>query len=283
MMLKFDNYNYTLSQLSQRVEILYKEGLQKVDRHKMLKNILSFIDLTTLSGDDTDKKVADLCNKAISYKNKSEGIPNVAAICVYPVFADLVSNLLSSSDVKTACVAGAFPSGQSLLPIRIDEVIDAVSNGAQEIDMVISRGKLIEGNSDYVFKEVVEIKKACANAHLKVILETGELKTIALIRQASEISILAGGDFIKTSTGKIQPAATPEAFLIMLDTINEYYEKTGKMIGIKPAGGISEPEEAILYYLLVKEILGNKWLSKNYFRIGASRLADNIYGKITKK
>ena len=282
MMLKFDNYNSTLSQLSQRVDIINKEGLQKVDRHEMLKNILSFIDLTTLSGDDTDKKVADLCNKAISYENKSERIPNVAAICVYPIFADLVSNLLSSSDVKTACVAGAFPSGQSPLPIRVAEVMDAVFNGAQEIDMVISRGKLIEGDSDYVFKEVIEIKKACGKAHLKVILETGELKTVELIRQASEISIAAGGDFIKTSTGKIQPAATPEAFLIMLDTIKEYYEKTGKIIGIKPAGGISEPEEAILYYLLVQEILGDKWLSNSFFRIGASRLADNIYNEITK-
>ncbi len=282
MMLKFDNYNYTLSQLSQRVDIIKKEGLQRVDQQEMLKHILSFIDLTTLSGDDTNKKVTDLCNKAVSYKNESEGIPNVAAICVYPVFAGIVSNSLSHSDVKTACVAGAFPSGQSPLPIRVNEVISAVSNGAQEIDMVISRGKLIEGNSNYVFNEVAEIKKACGNAHLKVILETGELKTVKLIRQASEISILAGADFIKTSTGKIQPAATPEAMIIMMDTIKEYYKKTGKMIGIKPAGGISETEEAIIYYFLVKEILGNSWLSNKYFRIGASRLADNIYNEIIK-
>jgi|AntAceMinimDraft_3_1070362.scaffolds.fasta_scaffold00540_10 deoxyribose-phosphate aldolase len=281
-MQNFNNYNYSLTELSQRSIEINKKGIKKVDRQGMLKQLLGNIDLTTLSGDDTSEKVTNLCNKATSFKDKSAGISNVAAICVYPVFADLVSNALSQTDVATACVAGAFPSGQSPLSIRVDEVKYAVSNGAQEIDMVISRGKLIEGNSNFVFEEIVAIKKACGNAHLKVILETGELKTVELIRLASEIAILAGADFIKTSTGKIQPAATPEAMIIMLDTIKEYYEKTGKMIGIKPAGGISKAEEAIIYYLLVQEILGSSWLSNKYFRIGASRLADNIYNEIIK-
>lgn len=276
----FDNYNNTQNKLSERVSEIVKRGLKNVNHTKMLKQILSFIDLTTLSGDDTIQKVTDLCKKAASFKDEKNDISNVAAVCVYPIFANLVSTLLKPYDINTACVAGAFPSGQSPLPIRVLEVEDAVANGAQEIDMVISRGKLIEGDSNYVSKEVKLIKEACKNAHLKVILETGQLKTVKLIRQASELSILAGADFIKTSTGKINPAATPEAFLIMLDTIKEYFEKTGKMIGIKPAGGISTPNDAIVYYLLVLEILGEKWLNKEYFRIGASRLADNIYNEV---
>jgi len=177
-------------------------------------------------------------------------------------------------------VAGAFHSGQSPLPVRIDEVKYAVDHGADEIDMVISRGRLLEGDMDFVFDEVRLIKEACGEAHLKVILETGELKTPELIRKASVIAINAGAEFIKTSTGKITPAATHEAFLIMLDTIKEYYEATGEMIGIKPAGGISTPEEALSYYLLVKHILGERWLSSVHFRIGASSLADKVYDEI---
>jgi deoxyribose-phosphate aldolase len=282
VMQTFINYSSTINDLSLRVDELVAKGLQKVDKQVMLKKILSFIDLTTLSGDDTIKKVSDLCLKSTSYKDDKVGLSNVAAVCVYPVFANLVSKLLDGVDVNVACVAGAFPSGQSPLAIRVMEVEDAVANGADEIDMVISRGKLIEGNIDYIFEEVKAIKAACGDAHLKVILETGELKTVELIRQASEISILAGADFIKTSTGKINPAATPEAFLIMLDTIKEYYEKTGIMIGIKPAGGISTPDEAIVYYLLVLGVLGDNWLTNKYFRMGASRLADNVYNDIEK-
>ncbi len=278
----FDNYNTTIDEVRERVEKIVAKGINKVNKQVMLKQILSFIDLTTLSGDDTNKKVTELCRKATSYKGKMAGVENVAAVCVYPIFASLVSDLLKSYSINVACVAGAFPSGQSPLEIRVAEVVDAVANGANEIDMVISRGKLIEGNSDYVSNEVSVIKKACGDAHLKVILETGELQTVELIRQASELSILAGADFIKTSTGKIEPAATPEAFLIMLDTIKEYYDKTGKMIGIKPAGGISTTDEAVIYYLLVMEILGEKWLSNKYFRIGASRLADNIFAEISE-
>ncbi len=281
-MIEFDNYTYTSQDLSNRVEEIIEKGLKKYEKQDTLKTILSIIDLTTLSGDDTVERVTELCNKAMSYENKIAGISNVAAVCVYPIFAELVSTILKASNIKTACVAGAFPSGQSPLNIRILEVKDAVVNGANDIDMVISRGKLIEGNLKYISTEVSEIKKACGNAHLKVILETGELKKVEHIRKASELSILAGADFIKTSTGKIQPAATHEAMLIMLDTIKEYYEKTGKMIGIKPAGGISDVEDAIKYFILVSEILGKEWLNRKYFRIGASRLADNVYNEIIK-
>lgn len=279
-MYSFSNYKYTISELEQRVEQIVETGIQDIDKQQVLKQILGYIDLTTLSGDDTFKKVEALCQQATSYFSGEKGIPNVAAVCVYPVFAKTVHQALKGTDIKTACVAGAFPSGQSPLPFRVDEVKYAVDHGADEIDMVISRGRLIEGDADFVFDEVSMIKEACGEAHLKVILETGELKSVEMIRKASEIAINAGADFIKTSTGKVAPAAKPEAFIIMLETIKEYYETTGKMIGIKPAGGISSADDAIIYYLLVKNMLGERWLSNSYFRIGASSLADNVYNDI---
>jgi deoxyribose-phosphate aldolase len=281
-MQSFNQYVATLSDLKKRALEITGNEQQSIHRPDVLKALVGLIDLTTLNGDDTTEKVTTLSSHAISFENKDMGIPNIAAVCVYPVFARTVSNKLSGASVKTACVAGAFPSGQSPLAIRIDEVKFALDEGADEIDMVISRGKLIEGDEDFIWDEVSRIKDTCGNAHLKIILETGELKTVSFIRKASEISILAGGDFLKTSTGKIQPAATPEAFLIMLDTIKEFYDKTGKMIGIKAAGGISEPDDAIYYYLLVKGVLGDKWLSPKHFRIGASRLADKLMSEIKK-
>ena len=279
-MQNFKLFNYTFAEIEKKVIKLLVTKQPSSIRLGILKELLGLIDLTTLSGDDTDEKVSRLCDQAISYKNEDSGIPNVAAVCVYPVFAKTVSKALKGTGVKTACVAGAFPSGQSPLPIRIEEVKYAIEQGADEIDMVISRGKLIEGNEDFIQDEVSQIKEACGDKHLKVILETGELRSVNLIRKASELSILGGGDFLKTSTGKIQPAATPEAFLIMLETIKEFYEKTGVMIGIKAAGGISEPDDAIRYYLLVKHVLGVQWLSPKYFRIGASRLADKLMAEI---
>lgn len=278
----FDNYNYTKDEITQRCDSIIKRELSGINRQEVLKDILGFIDLTTLGGDDTNSKVASLCNQAVSYKNEIAGIPNVAAVCVYPVFAELVSNSLSDTGVATACVEGAFPSGQSPLDLRVQEVKRAVQKGADEIDMVISRGKFLEGNYQYISDEVAQIKEACGSSHLKVILETGELESVENIRKASELAILAGGDFIKTSTGKISPAATLEATLVMLDTIKEYYEKTGKKIGIKPAGGIAEADDAIEYYLLVKSILGSSWLNRKLFRIGASRLTNNLFKEIIK-
>jgi deoxyribose-phosphate aldolase len=273
----FSDYNYTIEELEKRALRIIKTEKPAIDKKAALKQILGCIDLTTLSGDDTFEKVQNLCQQATSYFDGEKGIPNVAAVCVYPVFAKTAHQALKRTDIKTACVAGAFPSGQSPLPIRIDEVKYAVDHGADEIDMVISRGRLIGGDADYIYDEVRLIKEACGEAHLKVILETGELKTVKLIRKASEIAILAGADFIKTSTGKVAPAATHKAFLIMLDTIKEYYEASGKMIGIKPAGGISSADDAISYYILLKNVLGERWLSNSAFRIGASSLADNVY------
>ncbi len=276
-------YTYTLSELTERVDLILKEERAKLNRLEALKTILSVIDLTTLNGDDTHHKVKDLCRTGIGFKNDKLDIPQVAAVCVYPVFVPTVKKELEGTGIRTASVAGAFPSGQSPLEIRVAEVDWAVEQGADDIDMVISRGRLLEGEYDDVFDEVQEIKGACQNAHLKVILETGELKTVANIRKACELSLMGGADFLKTSTGKIEPAATPEAFLIMLDTINEFYKLTkGTKIGIKPAGGISTPDDALVYYMLVKNVLGEEWLNKDYFRIGASRLATKVYDEIVK-
>ncbi len=277
----FKPYTYSLSDLTARVESIVSLQLSKTDRLSALKTILSIIDLTTLNGDDTDQKVKALCQTGLGFKNNKLGVPQVAAICVYPVFVPLVKKELQGTGIRTASVAGAFPSGQSPLEIRVAEVEWAVKQGADDIDMVISRGKLLEGEFDDIFEEVQEIKGVCGAAHLKVILETGELKTVDNIRKACELSLMGGADFLKTSTGKIQPAATPEAFLIMLDTIKEFYELTkGAKIGIKPAGGISTPDEALVYYALVKSVLGNDWLNKDLFRIGASRLAGKVYNEI---
>ncbi len=276
----FETYDFSPDSVKKRAEALVKQVWETEERKTALKTILASIDLTTLSGDDTREHVSELCATAMSLSADEPSVGPVAAVCVYPIFAKLVSDQLRNSQVKTACVAGAFPSGQSPLNIRIAEVADAVEQGADEIDMVISRGKLLEGDEDYISQEVSEIKKACGKAHLKVILETGELGYLELVQRASILAIEAGADFIKTSTGKIQPAATTEAFLVMLDVIKAYYESTNKMIGIKPAGGIAEPEEALVYYALVKAVLGDAWLNKTYFRIGASRLAGKVYNEL---
>ena len=279
----FKPYKYTFSELSARVEAILNEEKPKIDRLNTLKTILGVIDLTTLNGNDTQQKVEELCQMGINFKNKELDIPSVAAICIYPVFVPNVHRKLAGTGIRTASVVGAFPSGQSPLEIRVAEAKWAVEQGADDIDMVISRGKLLEGKYDDVFDEVQAIKGICGDAHLKVILETGELNTVANIRKACELSIMGGADFLKTSTGKVQPAATPEAILIMLDTIIEFYEMTkGTKIGIKPAGGISTSNEAITYYLLVKHVLGEEWLNKNLFRIGASRLAGNVNNEIVE-
>jgi len=276
----FSDYFHTLPELSKRAEDIINQPFQPAEKLAMYKTILGLIDLTTLSGDDTSEKVKNLCRQAVGFENNDLGTPKTAAVCVYPVFAGIVSETLKNTGINTACVAGAFPSGQSPLEARLMEVTYALENGADEIDMVISRGRLIEGDTAYILKEVKAHKAFCGEHHLKVILETGQLKTPALIRQACELSLEGGADFLKTSTGKNQPAATHEAFLIMLDTIKEYAETTGKMVGIKPAGGISTPREALSYYLLVRSVLGDKWLNNNLFRIGASRLAGNIFEAI---
>lgn len=250
------------------------------NRSECLKSILGMMDLTTLEGSDNDSRINQLCLKAVSLKDTGIGVDSTAAVCVYPVFVPVAKKNLKGTNVKIAAVAGGFPSGQMPLHLRVAEVEWAVEQGADEIDMVISRGKMLSGDEDFVKKEIELHKNACKNAHLKVILETGELQKAELIQKASEISISAGADFIKTSTGKIQPAATLEASWIMLNVIKSHYEQTGVKIGFKPAGGISTAEVAINYYLLVKHILGPEWLNPELFRFGASRLFDQVLSVI---
>ncbi len=244
------------------------------NEQEAMRFALGILDLTTLEGNDTRERVEKLCHKASGYS--ASGLPDVAAVCVYPVFARQARSLLEGTGIRTACVAGAFPSGQSPIHVKLAEVRYAVDEGAEEIDMVISRGKFLEGEYLEVFDEIHAIREACGNAHLKVILETGELNDLSKIYDASILAMKAGGDFIKTSTGKISPAATPEAAYVMLRAIRDYHESTGKYFGFKPAGGISNPEQALVYVKLVDEILGQEWLSSKLFRIGASRLADNL-------
>lgn len=242
-----------------------------------LKLILSCIDNTTLEGCDTRDKVKSLCERSIAMQDAAKGISHVAAVCVYPVFVSQAKELLQGSGIKVASVAGAFPAGQSPIEIKVAEVQYAVNEGADEIDMVISRGALLEGDYERVRSEVAAIKQACGKAHLKVILETGELQSEANIRKASQLAIEGGADFIKTSTGKIAVSATLEAAEVMLQVIAEHYKNTGKLIGFKAAGGISTPEQALPYLELTKKYIGAENANSQFFRIGASRLTNRLF------
>ncbi|HNX22354.1 MAG TPA: deoxyribose-phosphate aldolase [Bacteroidales bacterium] len=267
-MIQTPEYQQTKEQIAERIAQYEAMPLKNFNEKEAYRFALSCIDLTTLEGSDNSAKIQQLCEKAITL--------NTAAVCVYPPFIKQAKEILKNTTIKVASVAGAFPSGQSPLFVKLAEVAYAVEEGADEIDMVISRGKFLEGNDQEVFDEIVAIKKACKNAHLKVILETGELLDPKLIFKASFLAMKAGADFIKTSTGKINISATPEAFLVMLDAINQYYNETGTMVGMKPAGGISDQETTLLYLKILENTLNNKWLNNQYFRIGASRLADKL-------
>lgn len=248
-----------------------------------LKLAMSMIDLTTLEGKDSEGKVKQLCYKAMHPHDAMPGVPQVAAICVYPTMVKTAKKALHGSKINVAAVATAFPSGLAPLKVKLDDTRFAVNEGADEIDMVISRGKFLQGEYNFVFDEIAAVKEACGKAHLKVILETGELCTLDNVRKASDLAILAGADFIKTSTGKIQPAATMPVTLVMLEAIRDYYYETGKMIGMKPAGGIASSKLALHYLVMVKETLGAAWLSPDWFRFGASRLANDILMQLAKE
>ncbi len=247
-----------------------------------LKMALNMIDLTTLEGKDTPNKVRQMCYKAQHLHDVHPGLPTVAAVCVYPSMVKVAVNELKGSAVKVASVATAFPSGQSTLDIKLEDTRFAVEEGADEIDMVISRGKFLQGEYNYVFDEIATVKEACGTARLKVILETGELVTLDNVRRASDIAMHAGADFIKTSTGKIQPAATMQVTCTMLMAIRDFYDETGIMVGMKPAGGISNSKLALHNLVMVKEILGNAWLTNEWFRFGASSLANDVLMQILK-
>jgi deoxyribose-phosphate aldolase len=258
-------------------------SIKKDTKVQGLKMVLSMIDLTTLEGKDTDGKVKQMCYKASHLHDVLPGLPTTAAVCVYPSMVKVAKEALKNTHVKVASVATAFPSGQSTREIKIADTKFAVDNGADEIDMVISRGEFLKGNYNFVFDEIAAIKEACGKARLKVIFETGELSTLDNVRKASEMAIYAGADFIKTSTGKVAPAATMPVTLVMLETIRDYYYKTGIMIGMKPAGGISTAKSALHYLVMVKETLGMAWLSNEWFRFGASSLANDVLMQLMKE
>ena len=269
--------------IEDRITRIKARSIKKEAKIEGLKLALSMIDLTTLEGADTDNKVKQMCYKARHLHDDYPNLPTVAAVCVYPNFVETAVNQLRGSKVKVASVSTAFPSGHSSLEIKLEDTKIAVESGADEVDMVISRGRFHKGDYGYVFDEIAAVKNVCGKARLKVILETGELGTFDKIRKASDIAIYAGADFIKTSTGKIQPAATLPVTLVMLEAIKDYYYSSGKMVGMKPAGGISNAKLALQYLVLVKETLGNRWLTNSWFRFGASSLANDILMQLMKQ
>lgn len=246
------------------------------------KTIFSCIDNTTLEGADTHQKVDQLCMRSLQMTDRSKGIPTVAAVCVYPVFVRQAKHLLEGSGIKVASVAGAFPAGQSPIEIKLAEVRYALNEGADEIDMVISRGSLLEGNDQKVKDEVAAIKEACGDRHLKAILETGELQNSDNIYRASMLAMQGGADFIKTSTGKIAVSATPESAQTMLQAIVDFEKTSSRKIGFKAAGGISTPDQALEYYNLTFRMMGHERANNQYFRIGASRLTNRIFELLTQ-
>ena len=269
--------------VEERASRFTKRSIKNESKLNGLMLALNMIDLTTLEGKDTDGKVKQLCYKAQHLHDAYPGLPTVAAICVYPSMVKTAKAALGNSGIKVASVATAFPSGQAPRDVKIRDTRYAVQNGADEIDMVISRGKFLQGEYNFVFDEIAAIKEASGDARLKVILETGELVTYDKVRKASDIAMYAGADFIKTSTGKISPAATMPVTLVMLEAIRDFYYKTGKKIAMKPAGGISKAKAALHYLVMLNEVLGEEWMNNEWFRFGASSLANDILMQLMKQ
>ncbi len=281
-------YNTQLddAEVAAQVAKIMTEKVPANDSLDVKKFLFNCIDLTTLKSEDSDESVMKFTQKVNQFDELHPDLKNVAAICVYPNFAEIVKDTLEVEDVKIACVSGGFPSSQTFIEVKVAETAMAIMEGADEIDIVISVGKFLSGNYEEMCDEIQELKETCKDHHLKVILETGALKTASNIKKASILSMYAGADFIKTSTGKQQPAATPEAAYVMCQAIKEYYKETGIKIGFKPAGGINTVNDALVYYTIVKEILGEEWLNNSLFRLGTSRLANlllsDILGQETK-
>lgn len=269
--------------IAERAKRFTARSIKTECKREGLFKVLNMIDLTTLEGADTPRKVQQLCYKAEHLHDDIPGLPTTAAVCVYPNFVSIARKALGkSSPVKVASVATAFPSGQGDLEQKLEETRRAVGDGADEVDMVISRGRFLSGDYNYVYDEIAKVKQACGSARLKVILETGELGTLDNVRRASDLAIHAGGDFIKTSTGKIASAATLPVTLVMLLAIRDHYFKTNQMVGMKPAGGISKSKLALHYLVMVKETLGEAWLTNEWFRFGASSLANDVLMQVAR-
>ena len=269
--------------IEERAGTLAKRSIKRESKVFALELAVRMTDLTTLEGADTPGKVAALASKAVRPDPSDPGIPSVAAVCVYPNLVPTAVERVRGSDVKVASVATAFPSGQSPLEAKLDEVRWVVEHGADEVDMVIDRGAFLAGRYAKVYDEIVRVKEACGDAHLKVILETGELGTYDNVRRASLLAMAAGADFIKTSTGKLSGAATLPVTLCMLEAIRDVYEETGRMVGMKPAGGIRQAKQAVQYLVQLHETLGLDWLTPDLYRLGASSLLNDVLMQLRKE
>ena len=270
-------------QVADAVAKILADHYQENNNKEVYRFLFNSIDLTTLKSTDSPQSVARFTEAVNSFAEKFPSLPNVAAICVYPNFAAVVRTVLEVSDVKIACVSGGFPSSQTFEEVKIAETSLAVANGADEIDIVLNLGYFFDNDYESVCDEITEQKEACRNAILKVILETGALKTASNIKKASVLALYSGADFLKTSTGKEFPGASLKAAYVMAKCIKEYYDKTGTRVGFKAAGGIATTEDAVKYYTVIKEVLGEEWLTNEYFRLGASRLANNLLSDIVGK
>ena len=274
------NTNLSDADVQARVASIIENKVTENNTEEVKKLLFNCIDLTTLNSTDSDESVMKFTEKVNKFDDEFPDLKNVAAICVYPNFAEVVKNTLDVDGINIACVSAGFPSSQTFIEVKIAETAMALMEGADEIDIVISIGKFLSGDYETMCEEIQELKDTCKERHLKVILETGALKTASNIKKASILSMYSGADFIKTSTGKQQPAATPEAAYVMCEAIKAYYEKTGNKIGFKPAGGINTVNDALIYYTIVKEILGEEWLNNKLFRLGTSRLANLLLSDI---
>lgn len=274
------NLNITDEEVQAAVRQIIAEKVHENDTPEVKKFLMGSVELTTLKTTDSEESVLAFTEKVNQFDEAYPTLPHVATICVYPKFARIVSETLEVDGVEIACVSGSFPSSQSLIEVKTVETSLAIKDGATEIDIVMPVGSFLSGDYDTVIDEIQQQKEACGEHDMKVILETGCLKTAKNIKIASILSMYAGADYIKTSTGKLEPAATPEAAYVMCQAIKEYYEQTGVMIGFKPAGGLNTVMDALIYYTIVKEVLGEQWLTNKYLRLGTSRLANLLLSEV---
>lgn len=276
-------YNTQLddAKIAAQVAQLIEEKVAENDTPEVKKFLMGSIELTTLKTTDSEESVMRFTERVNDFDNDYPALPHVATICVYPRFASVVSETLQVEGVEVACVSGSFPSSQALIEVKVAETALALKDGATEIDMVMSVGAFLSEDYETVCDEISELKAVCGERKLKVILETGLLPSASAIKKASLLAMYAGADYIKTSTGKEKPAATPEAAYVMCQAIKEYYEKTGIQIGFKPAGGLNTVHDALVYYTIVKEMLGERWLTNQWFRLGTSRLANLLLSEVT--
>ena len=277
------NLNISDAEVAAAVKRIIEEKVPENDTLEVKRFLMGSVELTTLKTTDSEESVLAFTEKVNKFEDAYPDLPHVATICVYPCFAQIVSQSLEIEGVEVACVSGSFPSSQALMEVKVAETALALKDGATEIDIVMSIGKYLSGDYESVCDEISELKAICGEKKMKVILETGLLPSAADIKRASILAMYSGADYIKTSTGKEKPAATPEAAYVMCQAIKEYYEKTGIQIGFKPAGGLNTVHDALVYYTIVKEVLGQQWLTNQWLRLGTSRLANLLLSEVVGK